>query len=175
MSDKINDRAAAKDLKGESASMAGLLMWVSWLAAAYIFLDAAYVPLKGVGAALMTPGADMFAAVRGVLMAMAGVIHVFALLGAAWSARGLFRRFAAGEVFTGANGAALGRVGDWLIGSAFLSATVAIHFDEVRGAAVNGVSWPAALALGIVGLAIRLLGRAFGAAAALKAENEQFI
>lgn len=175
MNAKIGAGQGAKDLSGESASLAGLLAWVSWIMGLWIFLDAAYVPLKAVGAALATAGADLGLAVRGVLMALSGVVHVFALAGAAWSARGLFRRFAAGEVFTGANGAALGRVGDWLIASAFLSVTVAVHAAGAVGVVEAGVGWPAAVTLGVVGLAIRLLGRAFAAAAALKAENEQFI
>lgn len=164
-------------LRAESRTLAMVFGVVFAVVALWLFGDVSYVPLKQFGAALATPEADAVATAAAYGRIVVQVLPVVLMLGALWSARDLFRQFAAGDVFTPASGAKLGRIGDWLIAGAVagIVASPAVEIVTSAGAPTDLRFDHLSLAVGCVGLAIRLIGRAFVSAAEIKAENDQIL
>lgn len=168
--------AASVKLQRESKDLAGFLLWIFIIVCLGLFADVLYRPLKALGGALATPEADIGAVLepfRGQAVAM---IPAFMMLAALWTARSVFVAFSQGEVFTTKAGDALCAVGDWLIAAAFTALFVVPSVGSVLN--VEGPVWELdrmAVVLLCVGFAIRLIGKAFSGAAAIKAENDQII
>jgi len=145
-----------------------------WAGALWLFSEVAWRPIKALVAALNTPGAGPAA----IDLAHALLNHtpVFALMGALWTAIGLFRRFAQGEALSPASGRALSVIGGWFLASVLAAA---LFTDDVHAPPVTGFTAPLAvdaeIVLGCVGAALVLLGRAFAAAAAIKADHDQIV
>jgi len=148
-------------LKTQGRRFARLNRLLVALLGLWIFAGVLYVPLKRVGATLYQ-GAEVGSALLAVGDALAPAAPAVALLIGLWTAGGLFQRFAAGEPFAAENGAALARLGTWLL----VAAAVAF----LLGGAVFLVGMAPALA--VAGLMLRMVGSALGMAARLKADHD---
>lgn len=164
-------------LQADSRTLTVVFGVVFLVVALWLFGDVSYQPLKRFGATLVTPERDAAAAASAFGEVAIQVLPVVLMLGALGSARKLFKQFASGEVFTQSNGAQLGRIGDWLIAGAVAGVMVSPALEIVTnsGAASDLRFDHLSLAVGCVGLAIRLIGRAFASAAEIKAENDQIL
>jgi hypothetical protein len=167
------DRTQEKLVRG-SRRLASVFTVLFWFGAFWIFSEAAWRPLKEVAAALHTPKAGE--AALGLSQALLAETPAFALMGALWTARGLFARFARGEALTAASGRSLSVIGAWFIASALASGTFSSSPTTPPTPAFTAPPTVAAeIVLGCVGVALILLGRAFSAAAAIKADHDQII
>jgi hypothetical protein len=167
------DRTQERLVRG-SRRLAFAFTVLFWSGALWLFSEAAWRPLKSLAAALTTPAAGEEAIV--LLRSLLAETPAFALMGALWTARGLFGRFAHGEALTPASGRALSVIGAWFIASALASGTFS---SAMSGAPALALATPPAVSaeivLGCVGAALILLGRAFSAAAAIKADHDQIV
>jgi len=145
-----------------------------WAGVLWVFSDAIWRPLKVFVAAQGSPAASAGGAA--LARAVLAQTPTFALMGALWTAIGLFNRFAQGEALTAASGRSLSRIGGWFIASAIASG---LFSDVPAMPAMRAMTMPPAidaeLVLCCVGAALVLLGRAFSAAAAIKAEHDQIV
>jgi hypothetical protein len=153
--------------------LADLFGWLFGAGAFLLVSEVLYRPLKVFGFSLAGgASADAFGSFAEVLV---GALPTAALLGAMWSARALFRGFEGGDVLAVETSRRLSRLGDWLVVSAVLAILIAPTAPGGLSVESNFQGLLADLALGCVGLAIRLLGRVFSSAAAIKAEHDQII
>jgi hypothetical protein len=145
-----------------------------WFGVFWLFTEAAWRPLKEVVAALPTPRAGQETV--GLARALLAETPAFALMGALWTAKALFRRFARGEALTAASGRSLSLMGVWFLASALSSGTFSTAPSAPPTAAFAA---PPAISpeivLGCVGAVLILLGRAFSTAAAIKADHDQIV
>jgi hypothetical protein len=145
-----------------------------WFGLFWLFAEAAWRPLKAVVAALPTPHA--WAAVLGLSRDLLAETPAFALMGALWTARGLFGRFASGEALTPASGRSLSIIGGWFLASLFCSGVFSSATSLPPAPAFGApLAISTEILLGCVGAMLILLGRAFSAAAAIKADLDQIV
>lgn len=147
--------------------------WIFGFGVVLLISEVLYIPTKRLGFAL---GSDRTgtAIVEWLDTLLLG-LPAIALLLALWFARRMMRDVAEHGPFGPMSGRDLGRVGTSLL----VSAVAMILFTDtetLRPAAPGNLPLIAtAAALGCVGLALRLLGRFQTHAAALKAENSEFV
>jgi len=145
-----------------------------WFGLFWLFTEAAWRPLKVIWASRATPRA--WAAVLGLVEALVAETPALALMGALWTARGLFGRFGHGETLSPASGRSLSLMGAWFLASLFCSE---IFSDVASTAATSAFGAPLAISteilLACVGVMLVLLGRAFSVAAAIKSELDQIV
>jgi len=161
-------------LARESGRLAVAFTALFWFGAFWLFSEAAWIPLKEVAAALPTPRAGQ--EFVGLARALLAETPAFALMGALWTARGLFRRFAGGEALSPATGRSLSVIGGWFLASALASGM----FPGAPAGAPSATftahpAVSAEIVLGCVGASLILLGRAFSIAAAMKADHDQIV
>ncbi|MEI6486161.1 MAG: DUF2975 domain-containing protein [Sphingomonadales bacterium] len=158
-------------LRQDSARLKRIFAWLFGIGAFLIFSEITYMPLK---ALLFSVGTADFADAAGDLgLTALGALPAAALLGAVWQARRLFETFAGGEIFSGATGRSLTRLGDWLVISMallFLFGPAGERHDPAFGFYMGTI-----VMLGCIGLAIRLFGRVVAMAAAIKHDNDQIV
>ncbi len=164
------------EIEKQSRRLATMFTWVFWITTLWLFGDVSYVPLKRVGAALVTPEKDAFDQIIAFGDVMVGFLPVIFALVAVYTIRGLLVQFSRGEIFTTRNGASLSRAGDWLIASAAASLIVAPAVGYFYESEVENISADyIAIVFALVGLAIRLFGGTCALAADIKAENDQMV
>ena len=158
-------------LQRQSRSLKKTFEWAFSISCFLLFSQVSYVPIKAVLFSVGTP--DAASALAHLAEIAARSLPSVALLGAIWTARGLFKAYEGGAVLTPESGRAVGRLGDWLTASGVLALIVgpaSATMDAVTGAYIS-----TQIALVGVGLAIRLLGRVQAIAAEIKADNEQIV
>jgi hypothetical protein len=158
-------------LQRQSRSLKKAFEWAFSISCFLLFSQVSYVPIKAVLFSVGTP--DAASALAHLAEIAARSLPSVALLGAIWTARGLFKAYEGGAVLTPDSGRAVGRLGDWLTASGVLALIVgpaSATMDAVTGAYIS-----TQIALVGVGLAIRLLGRVQAIAAEIKADNEQIV
>lgn len=159
----------------ESRQLSEFLLAGIWLLGLYLFAEVAYEPLKALGSGLFSN--NLWGPLHRVGVAAIDSLPALALFAALLTSRRLFNQFAQGEVFTETAGLCLMRVGDWLFASALAAMIVSpallllVGEDAAKGLRLEDQS----IVLLCVGLAVRLLGRAFRMASAIKAENDLMI
>lgn len=158
-------------LQRESRSLKKAFEWAFSIACFLLFSQVSYVPIKAVLFSVGTP--DAMAALAHLGEIAARSLPSVALLGAIWTARGLFKAYEGGAVLTPTSGRAVGRLGDWLTASGVLALFVGPASDKMD--AVTAAYITTQIVLIGVGLAIRLLGRVQAIAAEIKADNEQIV
>ncbi|OYY77860.1 MAG: hypothetical protein B7Y43_07895 [Sphingomonas sp. 28-62-20] len=158
-------------LQRQSQSLQKAFEWAFSISCFLLFSQVSYVPIKAVLFSVGTPDAISAIAHLGEIAARS--LPSVALLGAVWTARGLFKAYGSGAVLTPQSGRAVGRLGDWLTASGVLALFVGPASDTMD--AVTGAYISTQIALIGVGLAIRLLGQVQAVAAAIKADNEQIV
>lgn len=167
------DRNQERLVRG-SRRLAFVFTVLFWTGALWLFSEAAWPSLKRAAAALTSPAAGTEAII--FLRSLLAETPAFALMGALWTAIGLFRGFARGEALTAASGRALSVIGVWFIASAVASGTfVGAPFGLQAPALAMPPTLSAEMVLGCVGIALVLLGRAFSTAAAIKADHDQIV
>ncbi|WP_353204894.1 hypothetical protein [Sphingomonas sp.] len=158
-------------LRRQSRSLKKAFEWGFSISCFLLFSQVSYVPLKTLLFSVGTP--DATSALVDLVEIAARALPSVALLGAIWTARGLFKAYEDGAVLTPESGRAIGRVGDWLTASGVLALLVgpaSATMDAVTGAYIT-----TQIALIGVGLAVRLLGRVQAIAAAIKIDHEQIV
>lgn len=158
-------------LRRQSQSLKKAFEWAFSISCFLLFSQVSYVPIKAVLFSVGTP--DVTSALTHLGEIAVRSIPSVALLGAIWTARGLFKAYEGGAVLTPESGRAVGRLGDWLTASGVLALVVgpaSASMDAVTGAYIS-----TQVALIGVGLAIRLLGRVQAIAAEIKSDNEQIV
>jgi hypothetical protein len=99
------------------------------------------------------------------------------LLLAVLAAQRVFARMGEGVIFSAANAADIGSIGDNVLWAAIATVLIAPNLSAwVRGEGgfhFDGHDW--AVLLGVVGAAIALMGRVLGLANRINAENEQIV
>jgi hypothetical protein len=167
--DKIQER-----LVRGSRRLAFAFTVLFWIGALWLLSETAWRPLKEVAAVF--PSGRTVDAMLGLIRALLAETPAFALMGALWTARGLFRRFARGEALTIASGRSLSIIGCWFLASALASGTFSsAPSSRPTAAFAEPPTISAEIVLGCVGAALILLGRAFSAAAAIKADHDQIV
>jgi len=166
------DPTHAKLIRG-SRRLAFAFTALFWTGALWLFSEAAWRPLKGVVAS--SGGGLAGAAWARLFDALLAEAPAFALMGALWTARGLFHRFALGDALTPASGRSLSLIGLWFLASALVSSLVPSRSVPESGVFIAPPGVSMEIVLGCVGAALVLLGRAFAAAAAIKADHDQIV
>jgi len=167
--DKIHQR-----LVRGSRRLAVAFTALFWFGLLWLFTEAAWSPLKTLVAALPTP--HVWTAALALSRTLLDETPAFALMGALWTARGLFGRFADGEALTPASGRSLSVIGGWCLASLFFSGVFSsAAFVPYKPAFGAPLAISTEILLGCVGAMLVLLGRAFSAAAAIKADLDQIV
>lgn len=158
-------------LQRQSRSLKKVFEWIFSISCFLLFSQVTYVPIKTVFFSVGTP--DIAAALAHFGEIAVRSLPSVALLGAIWTARGLFKGYEAGAVLTPESGRAVGRLGDWLTASGVLA--LAVGPASAKMDAVTAAYISTQLAPICVGLALRLIGQVQAIAAEIKADNEQIV
>ena len=150
--------------------IAVVVMAVS-LAAGLVFSPIARV-LDGVA-----EGEPWRAIFRDVGLNLIRALPAVLLLLAVMAAQRVFSRMSRGAIFTPANAADIGRIGENMLWAAIAAGVIAPTLSGwVRGDVTLSFDvhdWT--LLLGVLGVAVSLMGRVLGLATQIKAENEQIV
>ncbi|WP_156320250.1 DUF2975 domain-containing protein [Brevundimonas sp. AAP58] len=172
----MGDAVATARIETQSRNLARILSWTYWVTAFWLFAAMSYVPLKRLGAALVSAERDALASVAAFSDVVVEALPVIFALIAVYTLRRLFVQFADGQIFIPSNGRRLTRAGDWLIASAAAALIISPTIGRAAGIPVETVGFNySAVVLALVGLAIRLFGRTFELAADIKADNDQMV
>ncbi len=167
---------AETTIEAQSRNLSRILGWAYWMTAFWLFAAMSYVPLKRLGAALVSPEQDAVPSALAFGDVVVDALPVIFALCAVYVLRKLFVQFAEGEIFIPRNGRSLTRAGDWLIASAVAALIISPMVGRSDGTEIDAVALNySAIVLALVGLAVRLFGRTFELAADIKADNDQMI
>lgn len=152
-------------LHGDFSSMARLLS-VLFAFAALSLLAEAYVPLKQLGAMLVSEDRSGIRAIGERLIALLPAIM---LLGAVWQGRLLFTHLEGGALLAPVTAQHVRRSGEWMI-SAAVSALI---IGEIQHGTATG--WALLVGVGAVGFALRSLAGVLDHAAVMQADLDQIV
>ena len=174
----MTDANSANDaeIRSQSKTLALVFLVAAMVIAATLAANASWQLVRELGGAL--DGAPWRAVLREVGLNLIGALPAVLLLLAVMAAQRVFERMSEGAIFTAGNAADIGRIGENMLWAAVAAIAIVPSLSnwvrgEHGGVAVDMHDW--ALLLGVLGVAVSLMGRVFGLAARIKAENEQIV
>ncbi|MGH6951352.1 MAG: DUF2975 domain-containing protein [Vitreimonas sp.] len=173
----MSDATAPHDgeIRRQSKIFSDVLMVAAVLMAVMLAFNVGWPLARALRGAL--EGEPWRVAVKEVGLNLIGALPAVLLLLGVFAAQRVFARMSEGAIFTRANAVDIGRIGENMLWAAIaavvISPTLAGFVRGDRDLSIDLGDW--VLLLGVLGVAVGLMGRVLGLATQIKAENDQIV